>query len=1610
MSETVNTAEIRIVADSSGVESGLRQATTAAERAERQITTGANNSARSQGNLIAAIQRTTAQMESGGRAGSRYFEILAQQRGVDPRALEPYLRQLRALEQAQQRAGQSAAQTNNAMRQLPAQLTDVLTSLQGGQSPLTVLLQQGGQVTDSFGGVGAAVRAVGSQVLGLINPVTLAAAAIGGLGYAYYAGGQEARAYNLAIATTGNAAGTSAALMAEAAAKTADFIGSQSGAAEVLASMAATGQISGQVMVELSTAALRAQRDLGREVSTSVEEFAALGKDPVKALADLVTKYHHVTAATYAQVKALQDEGRAVEAATLAQKAHADGINNQSGRVVENLGYIESAWKSIKNRVSETAGEVKDFFLDLGREETLADLTERAAKIQKNIDLATDRKDGLGKRTQQALLDSVNAQIAAKEKELGLSKQQAEEEARRNRADALRIEITNGLDSLLSREQLRTRDLAAARTKAAEAGLSEAETQQLLSVVRKKYSDIDEAAQKKREAAAKAAAEALKKEAALLAELAGLTPDFAADWDRLSKAYAKGALSLDQLTKAQADLLDKQPGIKKANDEQVKALAESDKLYEQGIKTAEQYLDSLLEQVKTQRDSTEQIGLTGPALADLVALRLESAAAQKEESAAAIEALEPGSQLAAAYRAQAQALLDLASAKKAGAAKAEFAEANKKDLEELNKFLDPSRAQTFGEALREAFGTAGQSLSKLTATLDGFGKRQAEIDKMRNIAEKNRGKGDFDEVKYQQTILELNKRRTQDQLASYGSMASAAAGFFGEQSKGYQALMTVSKVFHAAELAMTLAELVPKGISAVLGQGQGDPYSAFGRMAAMAAIVAGLGVAIGGIGGGAPSMSEARQKSQGTGTVLGSDDKSQSISRSLDMIEKAAFQGLEISNSMLGSLRNIESGIGAFASQLVGSSDVGRVDVGPLNSNNGGATTAFGVGTGAALGSYFGPIGTVIGAVVGLLAKNIPVIGKIATSIFGGKETVQDSGLSIGKVDFASILAGRLDAMKYADVKVDGGWFRKDKTKTRSEDLGADAERQITGILTSLYDSVFEAGKLLGIGADEFSSKLNGFVVDIGEISLKGLSGEEVQKELEAVFSKVGDQLAQYGVGGLESFQKVGEGYLETLTRVATGYQTVTVVTDALGMTFGSMGLASIAARERLIDLAGGLDEFTSSAEQFLSDFYTDKEQAEALRARLQPTLDRFGIQSGADDSLEQFRGVVKNLKLETAEGAQAFADLMQIMPAFKQLADFDKAKFEERLELQDKYDQLTMTAAQLLDKQRGALDESNRALFDQVRVLEERAGLQEQLDNLTLTSEQLLLRQREALDGSNQSLFDQIQLATRAKQVLEERKSLQEQLDSLTMTSAQQLEKQRNALDESNRALFDQVQAAKAQKEATDKAAQAIKAASEAAASAIKSFGDGLLNSMNRARESAQALRDFNDALLLGNLSTLNTEEKYRAAKRQFEAADPTDTQAAQAFLQASKDRGGDSFYYERDFAMVQQKLAQGAAALDKYADSIPSFWLGYLQSAGQYTPTPAPVVTQVATPPVVQQTATMSKSSAQQADITRIEAKVDALASIGDTMQEIARSTADTAKFIGKVTDKGTAMRVGA
>lgn len=276
------------------------------------------------------------------------------------------------------RTGNTAKQTAAALRGVPAQFTDIAVSLQGGQAPLTVLLQQGGQLKDMFGGIAPAAKALGGYVLGLINPFTLAAAAVAALGLAYYKGSEEADSYNKALIFTGNAAGTSASQLAVMAQQVSSTIGTTGAAAEVLAKLAGNGKIASGSFEQITEAALQMERATGRSIDETVAEFSKIAKDPVAAAKELNDQYHFLTASVYAQIVALKEQGDTVGAANLLTDTYASTIATRAGQITQNLGLIERGWNSIR----DAAKAALDVPLSIGREKGLADqLADERAKL-----------------------------------------------------------------------------------------------------------------------------------------------------------------------------------------------------------------------------------------------------------------------------------------------------------------------------------------------------------------------------------------------------------------------------------------------------------------------------------------------------------------------------------------------------------------------------------------------------------------------------------------------------------------------------------------------------------------------------------------------------------------------------------------------------------------------------------------------------------------------------------------------------------------------------------------------------------------------------------------------------------------------------------------------------------------------------------------------------------------------------------------------------------------------------------------------------------------------------------------------------------------------------
>ena len=479
-----------------------------------------------------------------------------------------------------------------------------------------------------------------TRALAVLGPMGAAAAAVAvTAAMAYREASQEQNAYHRALILTGNASAVTSGQMNDMAASIDKVVGTQAQAAAALAAMAATGKVAGQDLEKLSLVAVEMERTFGQSVDKTVQDFAALGAEPVKASLKLNESLHYLTAATYEKIKAAEELGDKERAASIAQNALADAMRQRAAEMETHIGTMEKAWRGLRS----IAKEAWDAMLNIGREKSnasqLADATSTVDRL--SAQLASRQSRGLASGDLERQLAAAKALQTTMQETVRL-----DEKSSAVKADLARVQqagvaavdaVTKANEQGASKQEKMTQALADYRknldavraSNPNSALLDPKQIQQTEAAIRAQYAT--------HKAGSKAFQQEAEKEARLLAQLSGLSASFADEWETLNKLYAKGKLSLEELTKAQSVLLAKQPAVKanveaeaKAWEKVEKANIAAAKAHESHLATLDKGLDKLQEQVRAQEEHNARIGLGKQAIAELDAAKLEEMATVQE--------------------------------------------------------------------------------------------------------------------------------------------------------------------------------------------------------------------------------------------------------------------------------------------------------------------------------------------------------------------------------------------------------------------------------------------------------------------------------------------------------------------------------------------------------------------------------------------------------------------------------------------------------------------------------------------------------------------------------------------------------------------------------------------------------------------------------------------------------------------------------------------------------------------------------------------------------------------------------------------------------------------
>ncbi|QXA04882.1 phage tail tape measure protein [Escherichia coli] len=277
---------------------------------------------------------------------------------------------------AAQKAGISVGQYKAAMRTLPAQFTDIATQLAGGQNPWLILLQQGGQVKDSFGGMIPMFRGLAGAITLPMVGVTSLAVATGALAYAWYQGDSTLSEFNKTLVLSGNQAGLTAdrMLTLSRAGQAAGLTFNQ--ARESLAALVNAGVRGGEQFDAINQSVARFASASGVEVDKVAEAFGKLTTDPTSGLMAMARQFRNVTAEQIAYVAQLQRSGDEAGALQAANDIATKGFDEQTRRLKENMGTLET-WA---DKTGKAFKSMWDAILDIGRPESSADMLASAQK------------------------------------------------------------------------------------------------------------------------------------------------------------------------------------------------------------------------------------------------------------------------------------------------------------------------------------------------------------------------------------------------------------------------------------------------------------------------------------------------------------------------------------------------------------------------------------------------------------------------------------------------------------------------------------------------------------------------------------------------------------------------------------------------------------------------------------------------------------------------------------------------------------------------------------------------------------------------------------------------------------------------------------------------------------------------------------------------------------------------------------------------------------------------------------------------------------------------------------------------------------------------------
>lgn len=772
-------------------------------------------------------------------------------------------------------------------------------------------------------------------------------------------------------------------------------------------------------------------------------------------------------------------------------------------------------------------------------------------------------------------------------------------------------------------------------------------------------------------------------------------------------------------------------------------------------------------------------------------------------------------------------------------------------------------------------GAGVAATAKLAQNQDKFAKQKQALENKKNDPN-NDAK---DKLAVQKEINKLEEDAVIQQLNGMGLIAGETKKMFSEKTGMYKALNAIEQANHAASMVMQAQQMaadiaalptkVAGGIGKLFSQGG---WAGFAGAAALLAMISSL---VGGIGSStskpASFMPDAKQKQEVQGTAMGWDSsgnkiqtsrgvfgdteaKSDSIVQSLEIIRNNSVDGLAYDNKVVVLLSKINDGINKSAKSIYSIS---------------------GIRTGSLFNTTEGTKSS--GGIFGLFSTKVSTEIKDAGVVINGSFIELASDISNTAIKF------------YEDVlTTKKNWYGK-VTSSNSRKI-TDVDNLTAQYFTEIFKSATAMFVDIGKGAGMLATDVVNSLAKVNFVdqtaSLRGLKGDELEKELTSIVSSMLDKGAEAIFGQFEAFAQFGEGMLETVVRVTDTNAKIKQALSNININSiaDTTGLASYAITEALVKWAGGLDKFLEINTAYADKFLTESEKLVPIQKAVTDEMAKLNL-SGVT-TREQFKKLVSALDLSIPAQQALYTRLMTVSEGFyavTEAVDSTSTANSDRRNLEIELMRLTGRNLEAITSERiaelSALDESLRALKLEIYFRTDLAALQDKLFEVTLTQAEKLKKAREK---ELEATLDVLKPIVKYTQAMEDVATAKEELTKAYEKESQQLSA-----------------------------------------------------TISKLTSASQSLKDFRNSLLSGNSSTLTPQQKYEQTRNALNAnlaiansIPTTDAERAaqeaaiskvsslsQEFLAASQVWNASSTKYTEDFNYVLSMTGSLSDSLDQQA-----------------------------------------------------------------------------------------------